>query len=173
LKVNWTEISGINVFQTHKFVDDRGSLEVVYDQQMFKVQVPGKDLSFARILVVTSRKGTLRGIHKARKDLPEVKFVTCISGSVREVLVDLRPNSKTFKSHTEITLESEQGNAVLIPTGLGQAYEVLSDEATLLYALNTSYSPPDLNIHWGNFSYRSKKDSNSENLERLIQDGMI
>jgi len=183
VKVDSTEIEGLTIYRRARYHDNRGCLEVLFDKSSIEIAPMEIEIGFNRILLVRSKKGTLRGIHKAKKAMNEVKLVTCVAGEVRDILVDLRPDSKTFKCHTEVILSSTEGNAVLIPSGLGQAYEVISDEATLIYALNTCFFPeneliidaldPELKITWSSYSYRSPKDEAARSLNSLVQDDLI
>ena len=183
MKLNWNEIADLEVLESPSNVDERGFLRVIYDHGMNKTGMHIKDFLVQRLIMVSNNRGTIRGIHKAKKDINEIKLVSCISGRVREVLVDLRPESTTFKKHAEIILNSSDDKSIVIPSGFGQAYEVLSDEATLIYAINTSYSPskelfinaldPELNIEWGNFKHRSEKDLAARDVSILLSQGLI
>jgi dTDP-4-dehydrorhamnose 3,5-epimerase len=183
LKLEASEIGELEILNSPLNSDVRGFLRVIYDRGINNPKVVNGDILFQRIIMVNSKRGTLRGIHKARKDVHEVKLLACVSGKIREIVVDLRPESPTFKRHTEIILEAKNNCVIIIPNGCGHAYEVLSKEATLIYGLNTSYSPekeliinaldPELNIDWGDFKIRSSKDLLAKNLASLIEDNLI
>ena len=183
MKINWYEIKGLEMLESPSNFDERGFLRVIYDKDIDRQGMAIKDFLVQRLIMVSSKRGTLRGIHKATRDISEIKLVSCISGTVREVLVDLRPESPTFKRHTEIILESSECQSVIVPSGIGQAYEVLSDKATVIYAINTSYLPdkelfinaldPELNIQWGNFTLRSQNDLAAKNVSTLVSQGLI
>lgn len=176
MKLDWTEIEGLRFFLTHKFNDERGFLNVLHDSGS-KTDDLSASSCFQRLLLVESKRGTIRGIHRARRDFPEHKFVACISGRVREVLVDLRLDSPTFGAHTELILDSSESYALCIPHGVGQAYEVISNTALLIYALNTEYAPereltinafdPVIGIDWGTGFIQSKRDKDAPGLEQI------
>jgi dTDP-4-dehydrorhamnose 3,5-epimerase len=89
----------------------------------------------------------------------QAKWITCVSGMIKDVIVDIRPNSKTFGRIIEIDLVGTLGKAVLISEGLGHGFVSLVDSSTVAYLVSTPYSPteefeinpldPELNINWG------------------------
>jgi dTDP-4-dehydrorhamnose 3,5-epimerase len=105
-----------------------------------------------------SEKNVIRGIHFSDVSYEQSKVITCISGSIVDVSVDLRENSRTFGMHSKIYLSAEKGNSAFITHGLGHAFEVLTSEATIVYLLSSEWNPgleyvinpldPDLGICW-------------------------
>jgi len=88
-----------------------------------------------------SQRGVIRGIHYSLTPLGQVKWITCISGSINDVIVDLRPNSPTFKKAEYVHLTPESGFSILIGTGLGHGFESLEDNSAVAYLLSSKYSP--------------------------------
>ena len=88
----------------------------------------------------------------------QAKWITCISGSIWDVVVDLRPSSSTFKSWIGVELNAESGDAVFISNGLGHGYMSLENNSTVVYLVTSPYSPteefeifpldPELAISW-------------------------
>jgi len=90
---------------------------------------------------ITRQRGTVRGLHYQRAPHAEMKLVSCIRGEVWDVVVDLRAGSPTFLQwHAEL-LRATEGAAVLIPAGFAHGFQILSDEAELIYCHSVPYVP--------------------------------
>ncbi len=106
----------------------------------------------------TSRKGSLRGMHFQLSPFSEIKLVYCISGSVFDVIVDLRKNSKTFLQWFGAELSASNRRMMYIPDGFAHGFQCLEDNCGLLYHHTEYYQPnveggikyndPELNIQW-------------------------
>ena len=112
-------------------------------------------------------------MHYQMKPFHEAKLVTCINGSVFDVIVDVRPNSKTFGKYFHIELNSRTYNSILIPEGCAHGLQTLTENVTMLYAHSARYNqssertinPLDktLGIQWPLPIYDiSDKDKNGE-----------
>ncbi|HUR77451.1 MAG TPA: dTDP-4-dehydrorhamnose 3,5-epimerase family protein [Acidimicrobiales bacterium] len=99
------------------------------------------------------KRGTLRGIHAEPWD----KYIHVLTGSAFAAIVDLRPESPTFKQHEEFTLTPD--NAIFVARGLGNSYQTLADDCLYGYLVNQHWSPdgmyslvsyrdPELAIPW-------------------------
>jgi dTDP-4-dehydrorhamnose 3,5-epimerase len=100
-----------------------------------------RDLDLAQLNCSVSRKGTVRGIHAARRPPGQAKYVMCVVGEILDVVVDLRPESPTFGQWDSAVLNDQNRSAIFISEGLGHGFCVLSDSATLIYATSTAYDP--------------------------------
>jgi dTDP-4-dehydrorhamnose 3,5-epimerase len=88
-----------------------------------------------------SRRGVVRGIHFSDVPPGQAKYVTCASGTIIDVVVDLRVGSPSFGRWQAVRLDDESRNALYIGEGLGHAFTALSDQATVLYLCSTPYAP--------------------------------
>jgi dTDP-4-dehydrorhamnose 3,5-epimerase len=105
-----------------------------------------------------SRRGVVRGLHYAEVPPGQAKYVTCVSGLILDVAVDLRLGSPTFGRWEAVTLDDRARQAVYLSEGLGHAFMALSEQATVLYLCSTPYDPtrehsihpldPSLGITW-------------------------
>ena len=103
-------------------------------------------------------KGTLRGIHFQYPPHAETKVVSCISGAIWDVGVDLRPNSPTRFQWFGTILTPENGTSLIIPEGFGHAFITLEANTTVVYVVSAYYSlqheaglrydDAKLNINW-------------------------
>ncbi|WP_369987458.1 dTDP-4-dehydrorhamnose 3,5-epimerase family protein [Pseudomonas xanthosomatis] len=106
----------------------------------------------------TVGQGSVRGLHYQLGDSPEAKLITCLRGEVWDVAVDLRQGSPTFLHWHAEHLRAGDGRSLLIPAGFAHGFQVLSEEAELLYLHSADYAPgregglsvhdPKLAIDW-------------------------
>jgi len=89
----------------------------------------------------TVGQGSVRGLHYQLGDAPEAKLITCLRGEVWDVAVDLRQGSPTFLHWHAERLQAGDGRSLLIPAGFAHGFQVLSDEAELLYLHSADYAP--------------------------------
>lgn len=85
--------------------------------------------------------GTLRGLHFQAPPHEEDKLVTCVRGSLFDVLLDLRRDSPTFRSWFGVELSAGNGRSVFVPAGLAHGFQTLEDETTVLYNISAYYRP--------------------------------
>ena len=79
----------------------------------------------------SKRKGTIRGLHFQKSPFQEDKVARCISGEIFDVIVDVRPNSKTFGEWRSIILSSKKMNALYIPKGFAHGFISLEPNLTI------------------------------------------
>ncbi|MEX2441114.1 MAG: dTDP-4-dehydrorhamnose 3,5-epimerase family protein, partial [Pontimonas sp.] len=91
--------------------------------------------------VSRSARGVLRGIHYAEVPPGQAKLVTCMSGRIRDVVVDIRVDSPTFGQWDAIDVSAAARNAMLLPFGVGHAFVALDDDTTVCYLVSDVYTP--------------------------------
>jgi dTDP-4-dehydrorhamnose 3,5-epimerase len=106
----------------------------------------------------SAAKGTLRGLHYQQPPHSEVKVVSCLAGTIHDVIVDLRPDSVTFRSWQAFTLSEENQRQLYIPAGFAHGFQSLTDRAEVGYLISEFYVPaastgigyddPSLGISW-------------------------
>lgn len=125
-----------------------------------------------QILEATSSRGVIRGIHYSSPDNLQTKIVRCVEGKIRDIVIDLRPDSSSFGMYEVFDLNSDNNATLYISHGFGHAYQVLSDNAKVLYALNTRFNfseefsinpfDAELNLPWLDIPViMSAKDANA------------
>jgi dTDP-4-dehydrorhamnose 3,5-epimerase len=115
--------------------------------------------------VSTSKIGVIRGIHYSLHPSGQWKWITCVSGSVFDVVVDIRPDSPTFKSNRTVNLSEHNGLGVLIQGNLGHAFQAQSENAIVAYNLNSVYAPE--------YEYEINPLDDSLKIEWPISDSII
>jgi dTDP-4-dehydrorhamnose 3,5-epimerase len=100
----------------------------------------GYQFSPAQANCSVSRRGVIRGIHFTEIPPGQAKYVVCASGSIMDVVVDLRNGSPTYASWEAVRLDDETRRGVFISEGLGHAFVALSAQATVMYLCSTPYA---------------------------------
>ena len=168
---NFSEkFNDIKLVNLHAFKDVRGDFSKLYTSKLFKNTLPKID----EVYFSTSPKNTIRGIHFQHEPEQLLKLITCVSGEITDVFIDLRKNSKTYGMFEALKLTGENNLGILIPEGFGHGYSVLSDSATVLYcqsgnydaALESGINPLSIEVDWGTESpIISQKDKSYKNFD--------
>jgi dTDP-4-dehydrorhamnose 3,5-epimerase len=150
-------IAGLFSLQHKVHKDSRGAFARLYCQDSlgaFNAPFAVRQINRSH----TRGRGSVRGLHYQGAPNLEAKLITCLRGEVWDVAVDLRPDCATYlRWHAEILREGD-GRSLLIPAGFAHGFQLLSEEAELLYLHSASYAPqsegglsvhdPRLAIHW-------------------------
>lgn len=140
IKVTTCEIEGLYVIEPTVFKDERGYFMETYNQNDFKEA--GLNMTFVQDNQSMSVKGVLRGLH-FQKQYPQGKLVRAVRGTVFDVAVDLRSDSKTYGKWFGVTLSAENKKQFYISEGFAHGFLVLSDEAEFAYKCTDFYHPGD------------------------------
>lgn len=87
------------------------------------------------------KAGTLRGMHYQLSPAAETKLVRCTRGGIYDVIIDMRPNSPTYKQHFGIELTADNRKALYVPEMFAHGYQALTDGAEVVYQVGEFYSP--------------------------------
>ena len=137
--------------------DDRGVFLEWFKDGVFTEALGHRfDLKQANISV--SSKGTMRGVHFADVPPGQAKYVTCISGAVLDVAVDIRVGSPTFGVSDSVLLDEVDRRVIYLSEGIGHVFLALTDGAVVSYLCSEGYAPgrehgiypldPALGIDW-------------------------
>ena len=180
MKLTPLGIKGAWLAESSVWNDERGSFQEWFKgEEIFRVT--GFKFSVEQANISVSKKNVIRGIHYSLAPGGQAKWVTCVNGSITDVVVDIRPNSPTYKKIEYINLQPGDGKSLLIGSGLGHAFISLEDNTNICYLLSSPYSPefeysihpmdPELNINWNlelgsdNSAVISSKDLDAPTLE--------
>ncbi len=120
--------------------DDRGFFVRTFCVNEFRDR--GLETEFPQHSVSCSfRKGTVRGMHFQRSPHGEVKLVRCLSGSICDVIIDIRPESPTFRQWRGFELSADNGLQLYIPKGFAHGFQTLSDDTRVNYLISEFYAP--------------------------------
>lgn len=132
-------IPGCFEIELDPFLDKRGTFYKAFDKNKFREF--GIDLELKQVNLSNNiQKGTIRGLHVQTKPYNEFKLVQCLSGSVFDVVVDLRKKSPFFGTWCKIELLPLK-NAVLVAPGVAHGYQTLAPHTSLLYLHTQTYIP--------------------------------
>jgi len=146
-KLQETGISGCFEIACQLFKDERGSFVKTFHLGGFSDL--GLATRFAEEYYSVSRKNVLRGLHFQLPPMDHEKLVYCLSGTVLDVVLDIRIDSPTFGEHRMIELSADKGNMVYMPRGIAHGFMVTSDHAVMQYKVTSVYSPDhDAGILW-------------------------
>lgn len=87
------------------------------------------------------RKGTLRGLHYQLPPFEEAKLVRCTMGAIYDVIVDLRPDSPTYKQHFAVVLSADNRTMLYVPEGFAHGFQTLVDKTEVFYLMSQYYAP--------------------------------
>jgi dTDP-4-dehydrorhamnose 3,5-epimerase len=89
----------------------------------------------------SAHKGTVRGMHYQREPHSEVKVVRCVKGAIWDVIIDIRPDSPTYRRWQEFELSSGNRHQLYIPAGFAHGFQTLSDDVEVNYLISVPYAP--------------------------------
>jgi dTDP-4-dehydrorhamnose 3,5-epimerase len=135
-------IGGSWLFSPVSLADSRGLFLEAFSVDAFR-EATGTSLELAQVNLSVSKMGVIRGVHFTGRTPGQAKYVMCVQGRINDVVVDVRPDSMTFGQWDSAVLDDLERRAVFIEAGLGHAFQVLSDSATVVYITSTPYDPND------------------------------
>jgi dTDP-4-dehydrorhamnose 3,5-epimerase len=151
-----SHIQGLVEIFPRVFKDERGFFFESYSKKVFSEN--GIPFDFVQDNQSFSYKGVLRGLHFQKEPFAQGKLVRVITGKVMDVVVDLRPESPTFKQHATFILDSSINNLLYVPEGFAHGFVTLED-AVFHYKCTNFYNKPaeggllwndpELGIDWG------------------------
>jgi dTDP-4-dehydrorhamnose 3,5-epimerase len=135
-----TRLKGAFVLELEKREDDRGFFARSWCRKEFeahnlKSAIVQCNVSFNR------RKGTLRGMHYQAAPFAEAKLVRCTTGALYDVIIDLRPDSATYKQHVGEVLSAANYKMLYVPEGFAHGFQTLEDNTEIFYQMSQFYSP--------------------------------
>ena len=135
-----TPLSGLMLIRRKPRRDERGYLERLYDANDFADLLGRREIMQVN-RTLTHDCGTVRGMHYQLPPHAELKFVSCLHGSIFDVAVDLRRNSPTFLRWHGSILSAENGQSLLIPEDFAHGFQTLTGNCEMLYLHTKTYQP--------------------------------
>lgn len=135
-----TRLQGAFVIEPERLEDARGFFGRIWCEQEFGAH--GLNPRLVQCSISFNRKkGTLRGMHYQAAPFEEVKVIRCTMGAIYDAIIDLRPNSPTFKQFLGITLTAENRKMLYVPEGFAHGFQTLLDDTEVLYQMSERYVP--------------------------------
>lgn len=165
-EISLADIDGVKEIKPSQFSDHRGQLWSGLSKELEDILDVG---AFRHQKFATNAKNVLRGIHG---DFHTHKLVTCLYGKIQQVVVDLRPESPSYKKWCSWILDGTQAKFILVPPGFGNAFKTLSETSVYSYTLSydgtyidhdqqftVKYDDSSINIAWvGDAPVLSERD---------------
>lgn len=140
------------IIETPVLEDIRGTFREWYWQEDFPHEIAQGNFS-------SSMLGVIRGLHLNISQPGQAKWITCFSGEINDVIVDVRPNSSTYLKHEIVNLNANSGKILSIPAGIAHGFVSLRENSFVSYLVSSKYDPinevginpldQDLGIDWG------------------------
>ena len=179
------EIQGAWLFDSPIWKDSRGAFREWFKAEEIRTAT-GRNFEIEQANISISSAGTLRGIHYSLAPSGQAKWITCVAGAVKDLIIDIRPSSKTFGKWIEVKLTGDSGQAVFLSEGLGHGYIALEDHTSVVYLTSTPFSPTEefemnplderIGINWGidmKDLRISDKDKNAPTLAERLAEGKL
>lgn len=158
MKSTPTKLSGVTLLHPPHFRDERGAFRPVFAKRLHAEA--GYDHSWAEMNLSHTDQGCVRGLHFQAPN-PQAKLITVVSGTIFDVVVDLRKHSPTFGNSASFTLSAdnpEYASQIYIPEGLAHGLATPDGPATIAYLVSRPWDPsaehvlkwndPSLDIDW-------------------------
>tara|TARA_X000001036_G_scaffold206751_1_gene194389 strand:+ start:1794 stop:2318 length:525 start_codon:yes stop_codon:yes gene_type:complete len=156
MKITPLSFKDVLLIEPEVFKDERGFFFESFNQRTFNKLI-GREVKFVQDNQSRSKKNVIRGLH-FQIEKPQIKLIKVISGSIFDVVVDIRKQSKNFGKHISVELNAKDNKQLWIPEGFAHGFLVLSEIAEVQYKVSEFWDPElersllwsdeDLNINW-------------------------
>jgi dTDP-4-dehydrorhamnose 3,5-epimerase len=135
-----TKLKGAFSIEIEPIVDERGFFARSFCQKEFNahrlpIQIAQTNISYNK------KRGTIRGMHYQVSPYEEAKIVSCLRGSIYDVIIDLRQKSPTFQQWISSELSAENHKMLFIPEGFAHGFQTLEDNTEVFYLMSEFYHP--------------------------------
>jgi dTDP-4-dehydrorhamnose 3,5-epimerase len=134
-----TPLPGAFLVDPERFTDERGFFARTYCRREFEERGLNPRIAQANLSYNPTR-GTLRGMHFQRPPFSEAKLIRCTRGAVHDVIIDLRPDSRTRRKHFGVVLDAENRRMLYVPEGFAHGFLTLQDATEVAYQISEFYS---------------------------------
>lgn len=151
--VNETKLKGAYIVEPRRFEDARGFFAKSWSLK----ELPGWEEVFPVESNVSYnlRRGTLRGMHYQEAPHGQAKIVRCTRGSIYDVVIDLRPDSPTFKQWVGVELTAGNRRTLCVPAEFAHGFQTLEDETEVFYLVSNYYAPEAARgVRWDDPAFR-------------------
>jgi dTDP-4-dehydrorhamnose 3,5-epimerase len=169
------ELSSLNydaprLINSNTYYDERGSFREIFRSEWFLREFSTQQANFS-----FSNKGVVRGLHFNPIFPGQRKVISCLQGSIFDVMINIQKDSVDFGKILTNTLTSKTSASLYIPFGFAHGFQALEEGTIVAYLASSTYDPiaekainpldPHLNIEWpSRITYVSEKDRNAPSL---------
>ena len=145
---NETKLAGAYILDLQKHEDERGFFARTFCQKELEAHGLISDVAQANTSLSRSR-GTLRGMHFQKSPHEETKLIRCTRGALYDVIIDLRPDSATYKQWVGVELTADNYRMLFVPRNFAHGFITLADDTEANYLVSQFYAPgSELGIRW-------------------------
>jgi len=148
-----TALNGAFIIEPERREDTRGFFARTWCQR--EVAAHGLNPCVVQCNVsFNKKKGTLRGMHYQAAPCAEEKLVRCTMGAIYDVIIDIRPESPTFKQYLSIVLTAQNRRMLYVPKGFAHGFQTLEDNTEVFYQMSEFYAPEyTRGIRWNDATF--------------------
>ena len=178
-------LDGPLLLKPNIFNDKRGFFFESWNQNIFNKSI-GKEVKFVQDNHSLSKKGTVRGMHFQTNPYQQSKLVRCMSGSIFDVIVDIRKISKTFGQWSGVQMKSSNHYQLWVPAGFAHGFLALTEDTEVLYKVDQfRYQKHEYILNWNDQSIGIKwpfmnepynlsdKDKNAPTLDEINNNDLL
>lgn len=144
MRFSETELAGAYIIDPDRLEDERGFFARTFCAREFRER--GLDPCIAQCNVSFNRtRATFRGMHYQDAPFEEAKLVRCTAGAIFDVIVDLRPESPTYKRHIGVELTAANQRMLYVPKRFAHGFQTLQDSTEVFYQMSAFYAPGSAN----------------------------
>lgn len=130
MEVEQFDIEGPLLIKGRRFHDERGYFSETYNRAVFEeLGLP----DFVQDNLSLSKRGVFRGMHWQTRPHPQGKLVTCLSGSIKDFIIDIRRSSPTFGQTIDLELNAKELQSFWVPEGFAHGFAALEDDTLVMY----------------------------------------
>jgi dTDP-4-dehydrorhamnose 3,5-epimerase len=138
MKIIATEFDDLFILEPKVIGDERGYFMESYSRKTLSEN--GIEINFVQDNQSRSKKGVLRGLHFQNAPYAQTKLVRVLSGSIIDIVVDLRKGKSTYGKHFPLELSADNRRQLLVPKGFAHGFLVLSEYADVFYKTDEFYN---------------------------------
>ncbi len=151
-----TKLRGAFIIEIERIEDERGFFGRAWCEKQF--QAHGLNSSFVQCNIsLSKKKGTIRGLHYQAPPYQEAKLIRCTKGRIFDVIIDLRPQSPTYKQWVGVELTSENHKMLYVPEEFAQGFQALEHDTEVFYPVSQFYHPEaEEGVRWDDPTFEIK-----------------
>lgn len=133
-------LAGAHLIDLEPIVDHRGANTRAWCAREFAEH--GLPDVVAQVNLITNAiSGTLRGLHWQTPPAAEAKLFRVVRGAIHDVIIDLRPESPTYRGWTSVELRADRPQLLMVPERFAQGFQTLEDDTELTYQVTAPHTP--------------------------------
>ncbi len=153
------DMPGVYLLHPDIFSDQRGRITKIFYKESFEEM--GMECNWGESLITeNNERGIIRGFHFQAPPYAQAKTICCVTGKIRNWVLDIRKQSPTYGKMLEFELEKEKRDILYVPRGVANCYYIEEQNTVISYNLTSKYAPAYAEgISWRSFSNMQIKEN--------------